>query len=287
MAQGIDIKYNFSSGHQSPAEVFEVMAGYIRVYTKLGNVLSAALGESEELIYELEKVKVGSLIGQIAAKAKGAQSYVVDAVRKSSDRTFANLVENISNREQVEKLVEEAEKELNDAAVGFVDGHYPVISREAFAEVLAELSSVNERVVESESVEFINRDASDKTLRLNTDWRFNANVKEMFLAEGHFVRQKMYLTVKIAVNEGDSVWTFRDNKTKSVFKAKVVHEEWLKKYQNSEFSGIGAKDVMVALVEMEYCDGGDGIFSDIKNAKIVHVYEIVRHKLNQGGFDEF
>lgn len=287
MDSNFELKYEFLPNRSNPAGVFETMARYVQGYNELGKLLADSVGVGEEFELQLLSVKEGSILGAFSAAKGRIQEKVANLIFNSGIRLHDSLryVDETATQEQVEELAKTLElsmgSAMNDSLLS-----YPHIDRKRFAHVLQTFSAANENLVDGESVEVRSSDGLNKTSsQINTRWRFTGNPKEMFDGFVRHFQGTLKLYVKVQVNQGGQVWTFKGVKNEIAFSAKLIDEKWLDDYQNVRIAPISPKDVLTAEVEYDIFDNGTG--QEIKNARIIKVKGIKRYKVEQSGFDDF
>lgn len=283
MDSDLELKYEYLPNRSNPAAVFDTMARYVKGYNELGNLLADAVGERDAFTFQLVGVQSGSIIGKFGAAKDRIKSVIVEAIFNSGVRLHEQLtsMEETSTREQVEDLAKAVEGYLANSVI-----ISPHIDRKKFAEVLQSFSSANENVYSGEKLEVTSGSgATGTSSRINTDWRFTGDPKEMFANKVEHFKGELKLTVKVQVNQGAQVWTFTSLKNSITFSAKIMNDTWLDDYQEVRIAPISAKDVITAIVEYDIYDSHSG--KEIKNAKILDVLSISRHKAEQSDFYDF
>lgn len=287
MDSNFELKYEFLPNRSNPAGVFDTMARYVQGYSELGKLLADSVGVGEEFELQLLSVSEGSILGAFSAAKGRIQEAIANLIFDSGVKLHSSLQsqDETATREQVEELAENLELNMGSAMTGAILTR-PHIDRRRFANVLQTFSAANENVFDGESLEIRSSYGKRKTSsQINTRWRFTGNPKEMFDGFVRHFKGALQLYVKVQVNQGAQVWTFKGVKNEVVFPAKVIDEKWLDDYQNVRVAPISPKDVLTAEVEYDIFDNGTG--QEIKNARIVKVTEIKRYKVNQSGFDDF
>ena len=100
----------------------------------------------------------------------------------------------------------------------------------------------------------------------------------MFLGLKETVVVKDYLYVKIAINEGKQLWTFKSSRMNKTFTARIL----VKNYQSGLIPPIGPKDTLFAEFSYDlYKPYDKRKTAEVRNVKIIKIEDIVR-----GGSDE-
>lgn len=283
-----EIKYEFARGRENPSVIFETMAGFVSAYNQLAKLIAEAAGEKEPFTIVLDGIEAGSIVGRLKGMGEGVSSRLSEAVFSAATHTIEELTETINSEKQVDAIARTVEEKF----VGKTSSSLkiePHISRQGLASVLKQLSDTNMNLTDDEAVKFSTFDGVTKhETTLRRDWRFNGEPKEMFLENCRKFVGELRLSVKIAVNEGKAVWTFKRLDNGQTFTAGFEDMDWLTAYQSSKFGGIGAKDIIVARVSFDCYPDGKGKYSEIKNAKILKVITVERYRFgfNQRRFDD-
>ncbi|MCE1968227.1 hypothetical protein LWT90_21885 [Enterobacter hormaechei] len=104
----------------------------------------------------------------------------------------------------------------------------------------------------------------------------------MFLGLKETVVAKDYLYVKIAINEGKQLWTFKSSRMNKTFTARILVKDWIKNYQSGLIPPIGPKDTLLAEFTYDlYKPYDKRKTAEVRNVKIIKIEDIVR-----GGSDE-
>ena len=188
-------------------------------------------------------------------------------------------VDETATEEDVENLAANLESSLIQKLSNLLSD--PYVDRQALAYVLSSISAANQKILPGEEVSLC-ANKNEKAAVLNTNWRFTGIPKEMFTGKTkhHEITDK--LTVKISVNEGNSVWCFKSSKLETSFKAKIVNKEWLERYQNGLTQPIGPKDILEANISYDVYTPPKGKGKpEIRNAKIVDIFNIYRSNEHQ------
>lgn len=285
MTSTAEIKYEFNSGRNNPAAVFETMANFVSSYTQLVSLLAEASGQKDGFALALDEVQAGSIIGRLKGFKESVGSGIGDMLFSSANRTIAELREETITEKQVDLIAQTTQRALMDESSNDFKIE-PYISRRGLAEVLRKLSDSNTRLQPGELVKFaLSNEQGRREVNLDQKWRFLGNPSEMFLEDCRPFDGNLRLSVKMPVNEGKSAWTFRRRDNEQTFTAHIEDSEWLAKYQASKLGGISAKDVMDARVRFDCCQDSRGKYTEIRNARIVKVINIDRYSYRQNSLD--
>ncbi|MDS0082027.1 hypothetical protein RAN94_15175, partial [Enterobacter hormaechei subsp. xiangfangensis] len=88
--------------------------------------------------------------------------------------------------------------------------------------------------------------------------------------------------LKIAINEGKQLWTFKSSRMNKTFTARILVKDWIKNYQSGLIPPIGPKDTLLAEFTYDlYKPYDKRKTAEVRNVKIIKIEDIVR-----GGSDE-
>ncbi|WP_312598515.1 hypothetical protein [Stutzerimonas nitrititolerans] len=281
LAPEVSIKYSFIKNRQNPAQVFEAMALYINAYRDLTQLLAIAVGVEVNFELKLNDIEKSSLLSKISAVRNTIGDAIEENLYKSGERLFKELIPETETKtaEQVDCLAKALEHELSE---NFLTQLLPpCIDREKLAYVLEAFSMANQKVLEEESIIFLQTDAEGDGCRLNTSWRFTGDPKTIFSGRTESRRHADRLIITVAVYVGKSLWSFQSLSSEKKFSAKITDELWLNKYQ-SGLIPIGPKDVIEAeiMYDLYTPPVGQGP-SQMRNARVVKVIDIHRNNAYQ------
>ncbi|WCN15334.1 hypothetical protein GV054_21145 [Marinomonas mediterranea] len=282
MRPELSIKLEYLQNRNNPAEVFEAMALYINAYRDLGQLLTNSVGLKTDFNFQLNDIEKGSILSKLSAMSTKIDSMLENAFYSSGNSLFQELttVSEISSENQVEGLAAGLETTLSDKLDREIAD--PYIDRQNLAHVLNSFSSANQKVQPGENVFLISGNNSKQLCSINTAWRFTGKPKEMFQGKtvSHEHRDKLY--VKVSVNEGNSVWSFRSISIDKRFNARIVHKDWLQRYQSGLVPAIGPKDIIEADISYDVYTPPKGKGQpQIRNARIKFVVDVKRNNGHQ------
>lgn len=282
MTPELSIKLEYLQNRKNPSEVFEAMALYINAYRDLGQLLTNSVGLKADFDFQLNGIEKGSILSKLSALPNKIDSMLENAFYSSGNSLFKELttVSETSSEDQVEALAADLETTLSEKLDQKIAD--PYIDRRNLAHVLSSFSSANQKMQPGENVLFVSGNDQEQPCSVNTAWRFTGKAKEMFQGktESHEHRDKLY--VKVSVNEGHSVWSFRSLSIDRRFSARIVHKDWLERYQNGLVQAIGPKDVIEADISYEIYTPPKGKGQpQIRNARIINVVDIQRNNGHQ------
>lgn len=275
----IEIDYDYKRAN--PAAIFEAMALYINAYKDLGQILVNSIDLKTDFEFQLNSINEGSIISRMAALAGRFSSACENSLYSSGLSLFNDLSCQAStgSEEDVEALAVKLETDFSKALPqDIVDPH---VDRQALAFVLDKLSHANSKLCPSETVNLYTGNKSN-ICELNTDWRFTGTPRKMFLGktESYQVRDKLY--VKISVNEGNSVWTFKSPAMNRRFPARITHKDWLDRYQRGLVQAIGPLDLLEVEISYDVYTPPEGRGQiEIRNAKVLSIIDIHRNNGQQ------
>lgn len=288
MKPELSIKLDYLEDRKNPAEIFDAMSLYINAYRDFGQLMTNSMGIKGDFDFQLNAIESGSILSKLSSLPGKLDAIFEEAIYKSGNSTFEDLVDidETETEQQVEELAINIEKTLSNNVPNQIAE--PLIDRQHLAYVLKAFSKANEKTKCGEGVIFKSSNDQGNECRLNTKWRFTGNPKEMFQGSTESHETKLKLFAKIPVNEGNSVWTFRCEKIKQPFSAKVTHKDWLDRYQKGLIQPVGPKDTMDTLVSYDIYTPPKGKGEPIiRNAKIKEVINITRNRAYQHELSSF
>ena len=275
------IKIDFNEHRQNPEQIFEAMGLYINAYRDFGQVLANSIGLDIDFQFQLNAVEEGSILSRLS-EISGRINEAFEAVFYDSGKELADTlldVKETETEEEVEDLAANLESSLVEKLSNLLAD--PHIDRQQLAYVLSTMSAANQKLLPDEEVSLYSNKKDNKST-VNIGWRFTGNPKEMFTGKTEHHEIKDNLTVKISVNEGNSVWSFKSSKLETGFKARIANKEWLESYQNGLTRPIGPKDVLEADISYDIYTPPKGKGKpEIRNAKIIKIFKIHRNNEHQ------
>ncbi|QXB30045.1 hypothetical protein I6L35_02205 [Aeromonas sp. FDAARGOS 1405] len=286
MKTELSIKLDYLKDRSNPAEVFEAMASYINAYQDLGQLLSSSIGLDTDFSFQLNDIEKGSILSKLSVISDKIDNLLEAAFYNSGNELFKELIdeESTESEEQVEQLAAKLESSLaQNIPPQMID---PYIDRQNLSFVLSKFSNANQKIRNGESVTFKNGESNRSECKINTSWRFLGNPREMFQGDtkSHETDDRLY--VKISVNEGNSVWSFRSTLLNRSFPARILQKEWLERYQAGLIPAIGPKDIIKARNKYDVYTPTKGHgHPEIRNAKIITIDNIERYSGHQYEID--
>jgi hypothetical protein len=272
----LTIKLDYLKNRANPSEVFEAMGLYIHAYKDLGQLITNSVGVKDDFNFQLNDIQGGSVLSKLSVIGDKLDGMLELACYNSAISTVENLIDidETETEEQVIELAEKIEAAVADNMPNSLAS--PHIDRKNLAYILHSISAANEKMRPSERVLLNSSGKPNKWSEVNTKWRFRGNPSEMFTGSISHHKANLKLQVKIAVNEGDSSWTFRCNSFPKPFSARITHQIWLEKYQQGLIQPIGPMDTIDASVTYDrYTPSLSGEVT-IRNAKIKTIIDIDR-----------
>lgn len=282
MKPELSIKLDYLEDRQNPAEVFEAMAQYINAYRDFGQLLSGSIGAKTDFEFQLNDIEKGSILSKLSAIPGKIDQIFEAAFYNSGNDLFDELtnVDITDTEEQVEELAVDLETSLVENLPQQIAD--PCIDRQGLAAVLNKFSSANQKMKSGESVILNSGGDNERQCKINTAWRFNGNLKEMFMGETKYQEFEDKLYVKVSVNEGQAVWKFRSLALEKTFSARIINKDWLERYQDGLIQPIGPKDIIEANVSLDIYTPPKGKGKQkIRNAKILNIIDITRFSSHQ------
>jgi hypothetical protein len=222
--------------------VFQAMALYIEAYRDLGQIITNSIGYEFDFILKLDDIETSSIIGKLSILSDKFRNNIENLVVGSSYSLLESLVRDTETESDVEAIAVSIESNISKSDIN----SDPFVDRQNLAFTLAKLSEANSKLLPNEKVELTSPHIDNNVTNLNVDWRFTGNPKTMFLGKTEAFSTTDKLYVKIAVNEGQSVWTFKSPALERSFTARIINKEWLARYQQGLVMPIGPKDMIEA-----------------------------------------
>lgn len=275
------LKVDYNIGRKDPAEIFEAMGLYINAQRDFCQLLANAIDVRVDFDFQLNAVVEGSVLTKVSAYCQHMCDRVEQAFYNSGQNLFETLVDVsvTETEEQVDGIAVVIEEGLSDMVQGGLVR--PDIDRQALAYVLEKLSEANKKMQSGEVISMRAGNDSGYT-KLNKNWRFTGDPKDMFLGgtvkfEG---RDKLYPMIQ--VNKGKSAWTFKSPATGRKFSAKIVDKDWLQRYQQGFIEAIGPLDIVEADLSYDVYTPPAGKGNvEIKDAKIKKIFNVIRNGEHQ------
>lgn len=279
MDTNVFIKIDYKKDRPNPSQLFEAMSLYISAYEQLGQILAKSIDVRQEFKFHLEEVQISSIKAKLIQAPGLINDFFINRVATSGSKLFETLVETdeTETEEQIDQLAANIEETfINDGLGNEIDSH---IDRKALTHMLGTVSKANNLIQKDEIVEF---GSSAYSQNINTKWRFVGDVSNMFLGMKESIIARDYLYVKIAINEGKQLWTFRSARMNKTFTARILVKDWVKKYQSGLIPPIGPKDTLLTEFSYDlYKPYDKRKVAEVRNVKIIKIEDIVR-----GGSDE-
>ncbi|RDT53157.1 hypothetical protein DXF93_18025 [Escherichia coli] len=279
MGEEIFIRIKYRKERPNPSQLFEAMSLYISAYEQLGQILAKSIDIKQEFKFNLEDVQFASIKAKLIQSPGFLNDLFINRVASAGSKLFEQIFESdeTQSEEQVDQIAANIEEDfVNDGIGKDIDSH---IDRKAFSHMLSIVSKANSLIQNDEAVEFGGASCSQQ---VNTSWRFTGDLSTMFLGLKETIYAKDYLYVKIAINEGKQLWTFKSAKMNKTFTARILVKDWVKNYQLGLIPPIGPKDTLLSKFSYDlYKPYDKRKSSEVRNVKILTIESIVR-----GGSDE-
>lgn len=279
MDSDVFIKIDFKKDRPNPSQLFEAMSLYINAYEQLGQVLAKSIDLKQDFKFHLEDVQFSSIKAKLSQAPSFLNEFFINRIFIAGSKLFDELVvvDETSSEEQIDAMAANLEETFITDGIGKdIDSH---IDRKSLSHILDTVSRANSLIQNGECVEFGNSTISQS---INTNWRFVGDLSSMFLGLKETVIAKDYLYVKIAINEGKQLWTFKSAKMNKTFTARILVKDWVNNYQSGLIQPIGPKDTLLATFSYDlYKPYDKRKISEIRNVKILTIDDIFR-----GGCEE-
>jgi len=255
------------------------MGLYIAAYEQFGQLLAKSIDIKQDFKLNLEEVQISSIKSKLIQSPSFLNEFFINRVVAAGSKLFEQLLETdeTESEEQVDQLAATIEEALiHDDLGNDIDSH---IDRKDLSHMLYTLSKANHLIQKDETVEF---GSAASVQCVNTKWQFVGDLSTMFLGVKETIFAKDYLYVKIAINEGKQLWTFKSLKMNKTFAARIVVKDWVENYQLGLIPPIGPKDTLLATFSYDlYKPYDKRKTTEVRNVKILTIQGIVR-----GGSDE-
>lgn len=279
MDANVFIRIDYKKDRSNPSQLFEAMSLYISAYEQFGQLLAKSIDVKQDFKFHLEDVQISSIKAKLIQSPSFINKFFINRVASAGSNIFSQLIETdeTETEEQVDQLAANLEEALLHDGFGCeIDSH---IDRKALSHMLGTVSKANNLIQKDEVVEF---GSSVYSQSINTKWRFVGDLSTMFLGVKETITARDYLYVKIAINEGKQLWTFKSAKMNKTFTARILVKDWVKNYQSGLIPPIGPKDTLLTEFSYDlYKPYDKRKTAEIRNVKITKIDYIVR-----GGSDE-
>lgn len=282
MESELSIKLEYLQNRNNPSEVFEAMALYIDAYRDFGQLLTNSVGIKADFQFQLSDIEKSSILSKLSVVSDLLDENFRNAAFSSGSKLFEKLLEVDETEEESE--VDSIAVNVEETFANKIRGQLadPHIDRKNLAYILSKLSSANQKMISGENVYVISGQEKQEISPVNTNWRFSGDPKKMFTGktESHEIKDMLY--VPVTVNEGNSIWTFKSISLSKRFVGRVIHKDWLERYQNGLVQPIGPKDAVEADLSYDIYTPPNGKGKpQIRNAKIKRVIKIHRNSAHQ------
>lgn len=279
MDANVFIRIDYKKDRPNPSQLFEAMSLYISAYEQFGQILAKSIDEKQDFKFHLEDVQISSIKAKLIQAPSFINNFFINRVASAGSTLFSELIESdvTETEEQVDQLAANLEEIfIHDGMGNEIDSH---IDRKALSHMLGTVSKANNLIQNNELVEF---GTSNYSQKINTKWRFVGDLSTMFLGVKETIIAKDYLFVKIAINEGKQLWTFKSARMNKTFTARILVKDWLKNYQSGLIPPIGPKDTLLAEFSYDlYKPYDKRKIAEVRNVKITKIDDIVRGGSNE------
>jgi hypothetical protein len=286
------IEIDYKKDSENPSRVFEAMTALIKSFQSFDEDLIKSIDNKIEPVLLLEDIEIGSLKTWLANKLKGVPdeglkdlswkkivgSYLVKAkhivIKRLEGKTVltdAKMIEYIQY-----ELVEEAKK--TDLK------RFPSYAPVKMHTLVENINRINDSLkpLSKEDKALMKSDFGDASFNLELDIT-PESLEDLVTREKIVSDSVMILKVKQPDYLGQAMWTFKYSGR--LVPAKIIHEEWLLKFQNREID-IRPGDSLRAKVTTTVKYGHD--YEVIgHHYEIVEVLEVLQDDRNNQGRLEF
>lgn len=280
MADTFGIRIEYKVGRNRPEKVFEAMAMYINAYEDLIQLLSQTLGCKEEFSFVLDTVEKGSIITYLKKRHEQAVDLVTTTILKEVRETTKILkgISTIEGEKQIEEIAEKVDERLTKAFPETFSIAHSEIERKTLARILKRLADANLNMRQDESVDLILNKKKDMAVKLNTNFKFSANLDDLYV-EGKIHKNGVTdrLFIVKPVNDGNSRWDCKSLNMNQRFDAVMMDKSWLESYQTGLIPAIGPSDIMLAKMNLVVKTKKDSKLNKVLHAEIFEVIDIIKN----------
>ncbi|HHA1953130.1 MULTISPECIES: hypothetical protein [Enterobacter cloacae complex] len=281
MADTFGIRIAYKVGRNRPEKVFEAMAMYINAYEDLIRLLSQTIGCKDEFSFVLDAVEEGSIITFLKKRHAQAIDLVTAKILKEASETTKVLIgiSNIESEEQIDEIAEKVDDSLTEAFPETFSIAQPQIEKKSLAKILKRLADANLNLRQDESVDLILNNNKDETIKVNTNFKFSANLDDLYIdgkVHKNGVTDRLFIVKP--VNDGNSRWDCKSLNMNQRFDAVMMDKSWLERYQSGLIPAIGPSDIMLAKMNLIVKAKKDSKLNKILHAEISEVIDILPNK---------
>ncbi|KFD19490.1 hypothetical protein [Yokenella regensburgei] len=280
MADSFGIRIDYKAGRNRPEKVFEAMAMYINAYEDLIQLLSQTVGCKEEFSFVLDTVEKGSIITYLKKRHEQAVDLVTATILKEVKETSKILkgISTIEGEKQIDEIAEKVDERLTKAFPETFSIAQSEIERKTLARILKRLADANLNMRQDESVDLILNKNKDMAVKLNTHFKFSANLDDLYV-EGKIHKNGITdrLFIVKPVNDGNSRWDCKSLNMNQRFDAVMMDKIWLERYQTGLIPAIGPSDIMLAKMNLTIKTKKDSKLNKVLHAEIFEVIDIIKN----------
>lgn len=131
---------------------------------------------------------------------------------------------------------------------------------------------------QDESVDLILNKKKDMAVKLNTHFKFSANLDDLYV-EGKIHKNGITdrLFIVKPVNDGNSRWDCKSLNMNQRFDAVMMDKTWLERYQTGLIPAIGPSDIMLAKMNLIVKTKKDSKLNKVLHAEIFEVIDIIKN----------
>ncbi|MBA0185011.1 hypothetical protein H0261_14825 [Pectobacterium versatile] len=280
MADTFGIKIDYKVGRNRPEKVFEAMALYINAYEDLIQLLSQTIGSKENFSFVLEDVERGSIITFLKKQHEQVVDLITEKILKEVSETTKDLKEisNIETEEQIDEIAGNVDERLAESFPDIFSIAQPQVDKKTLAKILKRIADANLNMRQDESVDLILDHNIDNPIKLNTKFKFSADLEELYIEDKvhkNGVTDRLFIVKP--VNDGNSRWDCKSLNMNQRFDAVMMDKTWLERYQTGLVPAIGPSDIMLAKMNLIVKTKKDSKSNKILHAEILEVIDILKN----------
>jgi hypothetical protein len=236
---------------QNSYELFNAMGGYMQAIEEFNRLILCSIQADGHYNFQLNGIEDGSIITRLKSFLRNAGDDIankIDTIAMQEITALTNSTQEIKSPQQIIDLAESIENNIN-GKLNNIDRIEPYIDTVKLAKICMLISDANEKLLSGEKVEIASH---GNVIPINT--RFRSTVKESHLEAINKIPYRGYDKVKVIrpCNFGGSLWDLKSIITSDTYSAHFHNDcDWLKRYQNGEFTAVTAMHTLNILVEYE------------------------------------
>ncbi len=285
------IEIDFDKGSEHPSRVFSTLSSLIDTFESIDNDLVASIDSKIETVLLLEDIESGSIKAWLSSKIKN----IDDTALKSGDwKKIVGLYlvkakwfiikqlegkVRITDIREIEELQEGLLSIAEETDVRHLPSYVP-IEKTKLLKGVEGITQALSPLTEKDSATFVSADGSAS---FNLEFSYVLEeIEELIIKESESSELTMILKVKRPDYLGEAMWEFRH--AKSPMLAKVLHIDWLQKFQDREIDVRPGDSLRVRIRQTLNYDYDHNLIST--KYEVLEVLEVLRNS-QSGQLDVF